>query len=552
MDNSIFSSFQGNHNMITRYKKKVVNKDRTNSVSTETSDDDYNPNNDKCSSNNTSSSSLDILDELIDESEIKMLISDAKDIILNIDDNNENEDTDLFTGYEILNTESNFSIVINNSEDNLEIDKIDNKDKIKENDIDKDYLKFLKKNKTESDTQVSYKYFKNLEDTKKKSILTIEKNIREINQGVIPIRFKILNLPVDVSVKAQIMRRFNSLEQMEESNSDYHKINEWLSTLLNVPFNKYYNLSINKNNSHTEIQKYLVNIKNVLDDSIYGHDEAKFQIVQLITQWITNPKSKGKIIGLQGPMGNGKTTLVKEGVCKEIDRPFATIPLGGASDASLLEGHSYTYEGSVCGQIVKILIESKCMNPVIYFDELDKVSDCPKGLELINKLVHLTDHSQNHEFTDIYFSGIKFDLSRALFIFSFNDETKINPILRDRIHIIKMKGLNSNDKQIISKNYLIPSLCQEIGFNREDIIIDNNIIEYIITNYTKEEGVRSLKRCIDNIISKINILKYIKNDDKINIPFMIEDIKFPLNITQDIVDRLLIKDKEKTNFMMYT
>ena len=578
MDNSIFSSFSGTHKMLTRYKKHYINTRKKDLIISDISDEDYDPSKDKFSSATSSSSSLNVLDE-VDENELKLLISDAKRIISTIaekyigeedEDDNTNDDDEEDIDEEDIDEEDDDDNTNDDDEEDdnedklkftgLEILDIDNirtkKNKklpiIKE--IDKDYLQLLNQNKNKcgNKTRASYVYFKKLEETNKKNILSIEKNIKNINQGLIPIRFKILDLPVDISIKAQIMRRLDSLEAMDESSSDYHKIDEWLSTLLSVPFNKYYKLPVNKDNSHTEIQEYLINIKNILDKSIYGHNDAKFQIIQLVTQWITNPKSKGKIIGLQGPMGNGKTTLVKDGICNAIDRPFASIPLGGASDASLLEGHSYTYEGSVCGQIVKVLIESKCMNPVIYFDELDKVSECTKGKELINKLIHLTDHSQNDEFTDIYFSGIKFDLSRALFIFSFNDETKLNPILKDRIHIVKMKGLKIKEKNIIAKNYLIPTLCKEIGFYSNDILINENIIEYIITNYTKEEGVRSLKRCIENIISKINILRYITDKDKINIPFMIDNICFPLKIDKSMVDKLLIRDKPNVSFMMYT
>ena len=119
-----------------------------------------------------------------------------------------------------------------------------------------------------------------------------------------------------------------------------------------------------------------------------------------------------------GPMGNGKTTLVKEGIAKMINRPFEFISLGGATDSCYLDGHSYTYEGSIPGKIVDIVKKAKCMNPVIYFDELDKVSETPKGEEIINLLIHLTDFSQNDHFIDKYYNNIPIDLSKALFIFS--------------------------------------------------------------------------------------------------------------------------------------
>ena len=112
-------------------------------------------------------------------------------------------------------------------------------------------------------------------------------------------------------------------------------------------------------------------------------------------------------------MGNGKTTLVKEGIAKAINRPFAFIALGGASDSAFFDGHSYTYEGSHWGRIVDILIESKCMNPIIYFDELDKISESAKGDEIVHLLTHLTDPSQNALFQDNYFPGIHLNLSKA-------------------------------------------------------------------------------------------------------------------------------------------
>ena len=142
----------------------------------------------------------------------------------------------------------------------------------------------------------------------------------------------------------------------------------------------------------------------------------------MLGELITNPKAIGCAIAIQGPMGTGKTTLVKEGISKILNRPFAFIALGGATDSSFLEGHGYTYEGSTWGKIVQILIDSKCMNPVIYFDELDKVSETPKGDEIINILMHITDSTQNSHFNDKYFGGIDFDLSKAIIIFSFNFE----------------------------------------------------------------------------------------------------------------------------------
>ena len=251
-------------------------------------------------------------------------------------------------------------------------------------------------------------------------------------------------------------------------------------------------------------------------------------------------------------MGNGKTTLVKEGISKAIGRPFSFIALGGQSDSSLFEGHSYTYEGSHWGRIIDILIDSKCMNPVIYFDELDKVSDTHKGDEIIHMLTHLTDPSQNSLFQDNYYPGVNIDLSKVLFIFSFNDESKINRILKDRMYVINTKGFNTKEKIKISRDYILPELYDTYLFKQDEIIINDEILEYIINKYTnKEEGVRNLKRCIESIISKINIY-YLTGDSNIDLNFKIKDFKLPYTINRDDIDNFLKQNNnDKPPTFMY-
>jgi ATP-dependent Lon protease len=246
-------------------------------------------------------------------------------------------------------------------------------------------------------------------------------------------------------------------------------------------------------------------------------------------------------MSIQGPMGNGKTTLVKEGIAKALNRPFAFISLGGASDSSYLNGHSFTYEGSMYGRIVDILIKSKCMNPVIYFDELDKVSETTKGDEIISLLTHITDFSQNDTYQDNYFSGIDLDLSKVLFIFSFNDESKINKILKDRMNVINTKGFKTDDKIKITHEFLLTKLYSTYKLSKEDVIFTDEIIEYIITKNTgKEEGVRNLQRCLETILSKINMCNLCSNDDSIIIPYKMDNFGLPITLSKNIIDKLLV------------
>jgi ATP-dependent Lon protease len=241
-------------------------------------------------------------------------------------------------------------------------------------------------------------------------------------------------------------------------------------------------------------------------------------------------------------MGNGKTTLVKHGICKAMNRPFGFVPLGGMQESSFLIGHEMTYVGSKPGRIVEILMETNCMNPIFYFDELDKVSDTSKGEEIMNVLCHLTDTTQNHTFQDKYFSGIDFNLSRATFIFSYNDESKISPILLDRMNKIKTDGFDTKSKITIAKQYLLPRLLSEYNFKKEDIILTDEVIQNIINNFTdKEDGVRNLKRCLDEIISKCNILRYDPNGEIIQ--FKPQNFQLPIQINTDNIHHFIKKNE---------
>jgi ATP-dependent Lon protease len=246
--------------------------------------------------------------------------------------------------------------------------------------------------------------------------------------------------------------------------------------------------------------------------------------------------------------------LVKEGISKILNRPFAFIALGGATDSSFLEGHSYTYEGSTWGKIVQILIDSKCMNPVIYFDELDKISDTPRGEEIAGILTHLTDTSQNSQFHDKYFAEIDFDLSKCLFIFSYNDETKVNTILKDRMYRIQTKGYDLKQKTVIGNDYLLPRIREQVKFEGTDVIIPDETIRHIIENHcNKEAGVRNLKRCLEIIHTKLNLYRLMKPGSNLFEEDMSLKVTFPFTVTKDIVDKLIKYDTQNTSalYSMY-
>jgi endopeptidase La len=397
------------------------------------------------------------------------------------------------------------------------------------------------------------KYFKTL--NKKLKLDYIDK-LKKINSQMDkedkrPNYMKVLDMEMEESNKSLILQR---IQQMEGKPFGDSKLKNWINKVMGIPFGTYIKPPVSKTDSVEKIKEYLGGVRKLLDSEVYGHQATKDQLVKILAHTITNPQEGGNVFALQGPPGIGKTALIQDGISKALGRPFAFISLGGATDASFLEGHDFTYEGSQHGRIVEILQQAKCMNPVIYFDELDKVSETPKGEEIINILMHLTDSTQNSHFNDKYFGGINFDLSKAIIIFSFNEEHKVSRILRDRMKIIRVKGYKMLDKINIARDYLIPKLLKQIGLDDIKIEISEKLLEFMIDTYTNEGGVRKLKEMLNDIFLEINLRKLEGNVDWVN-TFTNKKMKracdsnvlFPKEIilTESMVEKDFLKKKHK-------
>ena len=361
-----------------------------------------------------------------------------------------------------------------------------------------------------------------------------------------PYRLQLLDADIPPEYKALAYKKIETLKYLEPGAGEFYKIKRWVDTFMQIPFGRYKNLPVTlKDNGPVVCADFMDRAKCILDEAVYGMNDVKLQIMQMVGQWITNPNAMGTAIAIKGPMGTGKTTLVKEGISKVLGRDFAFMALGGATDSSFLEGHSYTYEGSTWGKIVDNLVQCKSMNPVIFFDELDKISDTPKGEEIVGILTHLTDTTQNSMFHDKYFAELDFDLSRCLFIFSYNDEYKVNPILRDRMYRVQTKGYDSKEKIVIANDYLLPKIREQVMFQENDIIIPDDTMKYIISHHTeKEQGVRNLKRCLEIIYTKLNLYRLMRPGTNLFESDMALEVAFPMTITNDTVDKLIKKVKD--------
>ncbi len=385
-------------------------------------------------------------------------------------------------------------------------------------------------------------YFKSLSVEKQAALMKVLEQKATPVEVQVPLKFKILEKVAANPDLARIaMSKYNALMNIDPSSTEYYKCSHWINGFTGLPLGIYKDLPVRLEDGPEKCQEFMAGMHRCMDDAIYGHDEAKLQIMQFVSSWIANPRANGNVLSIHGPPGIGKTSLIKDGVAKALGRPFHFITLGGATDASFLDGHSYTYEGSTWGKIVDVLVQSKCMNPVIYFDELDKVSETPKGEEIMNMLIHITDGSQNDRFQDKYFTGINLDLSRCLFIFSHNDHNRVNPILKDRMYNIEVHGFNSKEKLIIAEKYLVGAALQEVGLY-EKVSLSRDIIQHVIEHYTGgEKGVRELKRCIQTLVSKINLLRFFNNPKQV--PFAIEGFQLPFTIKRSHIE-LFLKRKD--------
>lgn len=351
-------------------------------------------------------------------------------------------------------------------------------------------------------------------------------------------RRQILLMNADVSVKAMLLKKYEQIHGKKGggdgmSGADKTKLQSWLNDVLTLPFNKTMSLPVSVDDGPSVIKEYLATVRDKLEKAVAGHEHVKDEIIDYIARIISNPQGKGNTLALCGSKGCGKTRLIKRGVAEALGRPFHVINLGGLNDVHVLTGHDLTYSGSKYGRVAQILIQSKCDNPVIYLDEIDKIQpNSEKGMEIFRVLTHILDEEQNMEFYDEYFGGVKIDLSKILFVASLNNLEDVEPILRDRLKVIHMHKLDLAKKIEIGYLHIMPELIQLVGFDQELLEIPEETMKYIVTNKTvQEDGCRQFKKKLETIIQKLNTM-YITQTA------LFSDPSNKVILTKDIVDDL--------------
>jgi len=288
--------------------------------------------------------------------------------------------------------------------------------------------------------------------------------------------------------KEKLNRELARLKSMNSSSSEANVIRTYLDWALDIPWNKYTKESID-----------VVKAREVLDSEHYGLDDVKDRVIEYLAVKKLSKSQKGPILCLVGPPGVGKTSIARS-IAKAINRKYTRISLGGMRDEAEIRGHRKTYVGAIPGRIAYALKESKTMNPLILFDEIDKINSDYKG-DPSDALLEVLDSEQNKDFRDAYLE-IPMNLSKAMFIATANTLDTIPRPLLDRMEVIEVTGYTYEEKFNIAKDHLIDKIFEDLDIDRSIIDIKDSAIREVIEGYTRESGVRGLERKINSLIRK--------------------------------------------------
>lgn len=300
---------------------------------------------------------------------------------------------------------------------------------------------------------------------------------------------KIEKLKVTKEVKEKLNYELGRLKNMSSSSSEANVIKTYLDWALDIPWGKYSKESID-----------IVKARDILNKEHYGLDDVKDRIIEYLAVKQISKSQRGPILCLVGPPGVGKTSIARS-IANAMNRKYTRISLGGMKDESEIRGHRRTYVGAIPGRITYALKDAKTMNPLVLFDEIDKISSTYKG-DPSDALLEILDSEQNKDFRDSYLE-LPLNLSKVMFIATANTLETIPRPLLDRMEVIEVSGYTYEEKFNIAKEHLIPKIFNDLDIPMNNISIEDDSIRFVIEGYTRESGVRGLERKLTSLIRKV-------------------------------------------------
>lgn len=325
----------------------------------------------------------------------------------------------------------------------------------------------------------------------KEKISVMKEELGDFSQDddVIEIVDRVKDADIPKEVREKLEAEIKKLTKMQPFSAESSVIRNYIEAVLDLPWNK-----------ETKDVLDLKKASEILERDHYGLKDAKEKVLDYLAVKTLNPSMNGAILCLSGPPGIGKTSLVKS-IAESMGRKFVRVSLGGVRDEAEIRGHRRTYVGSMPGKIMKAMKEAGTKNPVILLDEIDKMSNDYKG-DPASAMLEVLDPEQNKSFEDHYID-MPFDLSKVFFVATANDLRTVSAPLRDRMDILQLSSYTEFEKLHIAQNFLLKQAQKENGLADIDIKIPDKVMFKLIDEYTREAGVRNLKREIINICRKI-------------------------------------------------
>ena len=325
----------------------------------------------------------------------------------------------------------------------------------------------------------------------KEKISVMKEELGDFSQDddVIEIVDRVKDADIPKEVREKLEAEIKKLTKMQPFSAESSVIRNYIEAVLDLPWNK-----------ETKDVLDLKKASEILERDHYGLKDAKEKVLDYLAVKTLNPSMNGAILCLSGPPGIGKTSLVKS-IAESMGRKFVRVSLGGVRDEAEIRGHRRTYVGSMPGKIMKAMKEAGTRNPVILLDEIDKMSNDYKG-DPASAMLEVLDPEQNKSFEDHYID-MPFDLSKVFFVATANDLRTVSAPLRDRMDILQLSSYTEFEKLHIAQNFLLKQAQKENGLADVEIKIPDKVMFKLIDEYTREAGVRNLKREIINICRKI-------------------------------------------------
>ena len=316
---------------------------------------------------------------------------------------------------------------------------------------------------------------------------------RRNGNAQVPLRLRVLqsNLPEPLRLKI--------FEELRTSTC--HKYIQWVTKAMELPLGSPCPPPYPKN---TSLSEAIAQAKTAMENVISGHDNAKAEVLKMVcTAHQGGSGAPAYSLGLEGLPGTGKTHFVRSALPAALGRPIVSICLGGATDVTYLLGNIYTYEGSREGRIAAALTQAKCSNPILHFDEVDKISATDRGAELAAVLLHLVDPTMNTAIRDRYFHDVDLDLSQCCFVFTYNDPAKVSPILLDRIKRVKMEAPTPEMRAQITRSHIVPRLRARLGVEFD---LSDEALQVILDGHTSTaEGMRGVEKDSDHVLAEAQL-----------------------------------------------